>query len=210
MLHLKKVYKSFGDNTVLAIDDQCLETGIYWLKGVNGSGKSTLLNVLAGLLPFKGDVVLNETIPLHKEPVAYRRLVNYAPAEPVYPSFISGQSLIDFACSLKKGDAGALATVRESLGIGGYLINPAGSYSSGMLKKLSLLMAFAGKPSWILLDEPFTTLDTVSQQALAKLIQAQHAKGVSFIITSHHDPETAHLRFSGVFTVRNQQLQQDQ
>jgi ABC-2 type transport system ATP-binding protein len=75
-----------------------------------------------------------------------------------------------------------------------------------MLKKLSLLAAFAGDPSWILLDEPFTTLDHDSQEALCGLIRSRHRQGISFIITSHHDIETSQLVFTRIFTLKDKQL----
>ncbi|MET0394219.1 MAG: ATP-binding cassette domain-containing protein [Chitinophagaceae bacterium] len=207
MLELATIHKSFGDHTVLSVGPRRLPPGVYWLRGANGSGKSTLLNILAGLLPFKGDIILNETISIHRHPVAYRQLVNHAPAEPVFPAFLTGTSLVQFARSIKKGNTGQLRQVQETLGIGDYLANPTGSYSSGMLKKLSLLLAFTGRPAWVLLDEPFTTLDQASQQALTRVIRAQHSRDISFIITSHHDIPPADLAFSGVFTVRDKQLQ---
>ena len=209
MLQLKNTSKSFGSHQVFSIDELRLPGGIYRLKGVNGSGKSTFLNMLAGLLPFKGDIILNDTISIRDKPVAYRRYINHAPAEPLYPSFATGESLVAFVRAVKKGNEEQVQQIRTALDIGHYLANPTGSYSSGMLKKLSLLMAFTGQPAWILLDEPFTTLDQSSQQALAGLIRSYHEKGVSFMITSHHDMDTMDIGFSCQFSFRDKQLRED-
>jgi ABC-2 type transport system ATP-binding protein len=67
MLQLTNIQKSFGSHHVFSIDELRLQNGIYWLKGANGSGKSTLMNVVAGLLPFKGEIILNEKISIHKQ-----------------------------------------------------------------------------------------------------------------------------------------------
>ena len=128
---------------------------------------------------------------IRKHPVEYRMLVNHSAAEPVYPSFLAGDELAEFVRSIRKGTVKQIEEVKETLGIDDYLANPTGSYSSGMLKKLSLLTAFTGNPAWILLDEPFTTLDHASQSALCRLIRQKHRQGISFIITSHHDIETS-------------------
>ena len=75
-----------------------------------------------------------------------------------------------------------------------------------MMKKLSLLLAFTGNPDWILLDEPFTTLDQTSQLALTKLISIKKEEGVSFIITSHHDIEHSLISFTAIFSMKENKL----
>jgi ABC-2 type transport system ATP-binding protein len=67
------------------------------------------------------------------------------------------------------------------------LQKPTGAYSSGMLKKLSLILAFAGNPKWILLDEPLITLDAEAVQVILQLIEQTYKSGVSFLLTSHQD-----------------------
>ncbi|PZR28640.1 MAG: ABC transporter [Citrobacter freundii] len=208
MLELTSIQKSFSGKLVLDIPSLRLETGIYWLKGANGSGKSTLFKMLAGLLPGKGDILI-DGISQVKQPVNYRQLINHSPAEPVFPAFISGDELISFVLSVKKGSIQQVKEVKEILEIGAYTANPTGSYSSGMLKKLSLLLAFTGQPKWILLDEPFTTLDIQAQQNLHTLIAGRYKAGVSFIITSHHDLETPDLQFTRVFRLKDAQLKEE-
>jgi ABC-2 type transport system ATP-binding protein len=208
MLELTSIQKSFNDKPVLDIPSLRLEPGIYWLKGANGSGKSTLFKMLAGLLPGKGEISISG-ISQVKQPVAYRQQINHSPAEPVFPAFITGDELIGFVSTVKRGDAGQVDEIRQRLEIGNYTANPTGSYSSGMLKKLSLLLAFIGQPEWILLDEPFTTLDTQAQQRLHTLISDRHKGGTSFIITSHHDLETPDLKFDRVFRIIETQLKEE-
>ncbi|MBS1936001.1 MAG: ATP-binding cassette domain-containing protein, partial [Bacteroidetes bacterium] len=195
MLHLKDIKKSFGNHHIFSIENLQLSKGIYWLKGINGAGKSTLLKIISGQLPFSGDVVINNKISIRKNPVAYRLLVNHSEAEPLFPSFLSGNELIAFVQKIKRGNAMQAEEIKEILQIGNYLENATGSYSSGMLKKLSLLLAFSGQPEWILLDEPLTTLDAASQKNLCKLIMKEKQKGISFIITSHQDIEPTEIIF---------------
>jgi ABC-2 type transport system ATP-binding protein len=205
MLLLKNIQKKFGSHLVFNIDNLPLQQGIYWIKGVNGSGKSTLLKLLAGMLPFKGEVLLDNYSVL-KHPVEYRKRISYAPAEPSYPSFLTGNELLAFVKKLKSGNDQQTETLKKILGIDNYTANPTGSYSSGMLKKLSLLLAFTGTPEWILLDEPFTTLDQASQLALKELIRQQHAAGASFIITSHHEIDSSNIPFTQIFLMEEKQL----
>lgn len=206
MLELTDIRKTYGNQLIFSIDQLAFTPGIYWLKGVNGSGKSTFLSLLAGLIPFKGSVLLDGKFCIRKQGASYRQLVNHAEAEPVYPAFLAGNELLDFVVTVKKGSRQQANEIQEVLGIDNYLANVTGSYSSGMLKKLSLLLAFIGQPRWILLDEPFTTLDQASQEALQKLIMQKHKKGISFIITSHHKIEGSSIDFTRTFVFNNQQL----
>jgi ABC-2 type transport system ATP-binding protein len=85
MLQLRHFQKSYGRNKILDIPDWHLPPGGYWLQGDNGSGKTTFLRTIAGLTPFKGEISLNEH-SLRKTPMAYRRAITWADAEPLYPA----------------------------------------------------------------------------------------------------------------------------
>lgn len=62
MLHFRKFGKHYGSFPALKIDELAIPPGIYWIKGVNGSGKSALLKSIAGILSFKRDILLNNSI----------------------------------------------------------------------------------------------------------------------------------------------------
>lgn len=206
MMYFKNVIKKYGNSRVVVnVPEFSVSEGIYWLKGENGSGKTTLLKIAAGFLPFSGDILVNN-FSLKNKGVEYRQLVNYAPAEPQYPSFITGTELLQFISEIKKGTPQQVALIKEALNITDFLDNPVGTYSSGMLKKLSLLLAFTGCPAYILLDEPFTTLDASTQASLKEYIGYISNEGVSFIITSHHDIDANAIKFDGSFLLNNAQI----
>lgn len=185
MLRFADFQKSYGNYPALSIPDFTIDAGIYWIKGVNGSGKSTLLKSIAGILAFNGDILLND-ISIKKQPVEYRKLVNFAEAEPLFPEFLTGRELIDLFASAKDAPAGQEQSYLESMGMVGYVHKPVSTYSSGMLKKLSLLLAFLGKPEFILLDEPLITIDTAALNVLYQWIADHHKQfGTSFMLSSH-------------------------
>jgi len=192
MLGLHQYKKNYSGRTILQVDHLQLSPGIYWVKGENGAGKTTLFKSIAGLIPFEGRIEVNG-ISLRKQRSAYTKIVSFAEAEPVYPGFLSGSELLNFYKQTKGGKTPAMQALAKSLSVEGYLPNKVATYSSGMLKKLSLLLAFTGKPAWILLDEPFITLDVDAVAALHTIIMQQHRQGVSFLISSHqalalHEP----------------------
>ncbi|PIQ20860.1 MAG: ABC transporter [Cytophagales bacterium CG18_big_fil_WC_8_21_14_2_50_42_9] len=192
MLHFAKFRKSYGSYLALAIEDLTILSGIYWIKGVNGSGKSTLLKTMAGILYFDGDISINKQISLKNQAIAYRQLVNFAEAEPIFPEFLTGKELVQVFAAAKNAPTGQEDYYIESMHLQPYLNQPVSTYSSGMLKKLSLVLAFMGKPRIILLDEPLITLDQAALNIFYKWIAREHQQNkTSFFISSHQalEPE---------------------
>jgi ABC-2 type transport system ATP-binding protein len=211
MLHFIKFQKFYGNFPALQIDDLIIAPGIYWIKGVNGSGKSTLLKSIAGILAFNGDIILNNNISIKKQPVAYRKLVNFAEAEPLFPEFLTGMEMIALFASAKDAPVGQEQYFIESMKMQNYIERPIGTYSSGMLKKLSLVLAFLGNPKLILLDEPLITIDTESLKILYSWIYTQNRdKGVSFMLSSHQALDATELPHAIELLVDEQTLKINQ
>jgi len=207
MLSFKNFKKSYGAYPALKVPDLTLQPGIYWIKGVNGSGKSTLLKSIAGVLAFDGDILLDGSISLKNDPVAYRKLVNFSEAEALFPDFITGTELIDLFITAKDGEEGQEQALLDSMKMQSFVDRPVGTYSSGMLKKLSLLLAFLGEPKLILLDEPLITIDAASLEILYTWIADYHrAKGTTFLLTSHQPLDAAILPEARQLLVEDQTL----
>jgi len=188
MLQLTNFSKSYRGRAVLRIDDFAFAPGTYWIQGANGSGKSTLLRAIAGITPFAGDIRLAGALSVKQQAAAYRRLVNFAEAEPVFPEFLTGRELIDLFQEAKNGPQGQEERYLEDLRMTAYVHEPVGTYSSGMLKKLALVLAFLGRPTCIVLDEPLTTLDAEAIPVLcAWMVRQQAEQGTSFLLSSHQE-----------------------
>jgi ABC-2 type transport system ATP-binding protein len=192
MLLIQNLKKEYGSHLILDVPTLKFESGLFWVKGANGSGKSTLLKIVAGMIPFEGEVEI-DGVNLRKQPTEYRRLVNYVEAEPLYPPFLTGLDLISFFSTTRKAKKEEVDELIKRFNIESFIKNPVGTYSSGMVKKLSLVLAFIGQPKYILLDEPLVTIDKDTVPILYELIQEHAAKGLSFIFTSHQAFDIASL-----------------
>lgn len=185
MLSLQSFEKSYGGHLVLQAASLSIPKGVYLLTGANGVGKSTLLKCLAGLLPFKGSIRVNNTL-LKKDRISYRQKVNFAEAEPLFPEFLTGEEMITLFVRAKNGSNDDIEQLVATLNMRHYLQSQVGTYSSGMLKKLSLVLAFIGHPHWILLDEPFITLDSDSLASVqAQISQMAHHRDIGILFSSH-------------------------
>lgn len=60
MLSIKNVIKEYGTHLILDIPRLQFENGLFWVKGANGSGKSTLLKIISGMIPFDGEVNIDD------------------------------------------------------------------------------------------------------------------------------------------------------
>jgi len=204
MLTIKNFLKSYNNHKILAVDELEIPEGIHWIKGINGSGKSTLFRSIAGILPFEGQIKLNE-LDIRKDAVQYRLLVNMSEAEPLYPDYLSGYDLVKFVADAKKSSGEQLTLLADSLGVSQYWKSPIGTYSSGMQKKISLLTAFLGNPKLIMLDEPLITIDDRTVEVVYGLVKSYHENhGVSFLLSSHQDFRFEKLAVKNIYTVQNQ------
>ncbi|WP_266368800.1 ABC transporter ATP-binding protein [Tellurirhabdus rosea] len=204
MLTLSSYRKAYAGRTILAIPHLALNPGVHWLKGANGSGKTTLFRTLAGLLPFEGDCLLENTYSLKKHPVEYRLRVNYGEAEPLYPDFLTARELINWVAAAKKAPRQQPDELIHAFGMNAYAKTPVGTYSSGMLKKTSLVLAFLGQPKLILLDEPFITLDEAAVRTVLELMEDGRKRGVGFLLSTHQDVRSAALAVDAQWQISQQ------
>lgn len=184
MLKFNKVRKYFNGRLILDILSLELDNNLYWVQGENGSGKSTLLRMVAGIIPFEGQIAF-KGIDAHFHPVTYRQNISWADAEPLYPAFMTGQSLLDFYRNLRGASVEEAKILTERIGMKEFIDAKVGTYSSGTLKKLSLLLAFIGSTPLILLDEPLITLDNMSVSIVCELVREKQLSGSLVLVSSH-------------------------
>ncbi|MES2652091.1 MAG: ABC transporter ATP-binding protein [Bacteroidota bacterium] len=205
MLSLKQIDKKYGSHTILSFDEWKIDSGIYWLKGGNGTGKTTLFRLIADQTPFKGQVVFND-IDLKREPIQFRSKISYAEAEPQFPSFVTGQELINFYKEVRQGQEKDIDKLTVLFEMDAFLDQKIGGYSSGMLKKLSLICAFIGDAELYILDEPLITIDVESAAKLYHLINAKAKQGKSFLLSSHQEIDETKLKLDGIFQIKDKAL----
>lgn len=207
MLTIRDFRKQYGDTLILSINDLTLHPGIHWFKGQNGSGKTTLFKSLSGIIPCTGTVSFQDGISLHKQPVAYRRRVNYSEAEPLYPSFLTPREMMRFVGKAKGATISQQDALFNKFGITSFQSKNFGACSSGMIKKVSLAMAFAGDPQVIILDEPLITLDEKSRDSLTVLVREYVVeRQVICLLSSHQLLDDVGLPLKATYAIQDKTL----
>jgi ABC-2 type transport system ATP-binding protein len=187
-----------GDMELSGIGE--VESG--FLKGSNSGVKG--VGVLSK--PSSEEKTSEKPLSILKDRNEFLKKVNYAEAEPLYPPFLTAKDLVELYSATKQADIDAAKQQLEELHILDAYLQPVGTYSSGMVKKLSLVLAFMGNPDWILLDEPLITIDVAAVELVCKWINEWHAKkGISFLISSHQSFADG-LDFTGKLSVLDKQL----
>jgi ABC-2 type transport system ATP-binding protein len=193
LLSIRNFQKIYHDRVVLTVPTLTLGSGAHYVRGINGAGKSTLFRAVAGLIPFSGEIWLDDQQEVNRHPVAYRRRVSYAEAEPVYPDFLTAHDLITLVAQARRVPPAEVDALADWLGVSAFRHQATGTYSSGMLKKTSLVLALLGRPDLLLLDEPLTTLDVGTVAKLMDYLRDRLADGLTLLLTSHQDVQPADL-----------------
>jgi ABC-type multidrug transport system ATPase subunit len=181
---LKGISKRFGRDWILKDIDLDIATGQRLaLLGSNGSGKSTLLRIIAGQLgPSKGEIIYHMEGIRSAPDELFAHLSFVAPYIDVYRQFTFGE-LLDFHFSLKSLRKGfSKEEVIDSIALPS---NKAlSSFSSGMMQRVKLALAFFSDSQLILFDEPTMNLDDEGGMWFLRHLNELPA-GVTVIIASN-------------------------
>jgi ABC-type multidrug transport system ATPase subunit len=134
------------------------------LLGENGAGKSTLLKLVAGLQrPSYGTVTV-----FGDAPRAVRGRVACMGHQTMLYDELTGTENLTYFARLLELDAPQEAAAEALGAVGLDAANPrrVGEYSQGMRQRAALARALLGGPDLLLLDEPFSNLDTDSAQRM--------------------------------------------
>jgi len=91
--------------------------------------------------------------------------------------FLTAKDLVKSYCKTKGGLVKDARGLLQQLYIDDAYEKPVGTYSSGMVKKLTIALAFIGKARWILLDEPLITIDANAVEVVCAMIRESYHQG---------------------------------
>ncbi|PLW74850.1 ABC transporter ATP-binding protein [Cohaesibacter celericrescens] len=195
MLTISNLHKSFHDQPVLRGIDLKLEAGeIVGLIGRSGSGKSTLGRCMVGLETAQSGEVLLQGQKIVFGQVETRRRVQYLWQDPVQalsPFLSAHATVLETLNGFRIGDkqdrnehAGKLL---DGFGITKELsTRRPHMLSGGQCQRVAMARAVAAQPDVLILDEPFSSLDLVTQLSTMQLLERIHAtRPLTILIISH-------------------------
>ncbi len=192
---LKDVSKRFG--TVAALDgfDLSVErAGVLGLLGPSGSGKTTALRVIAGferpevgIIDIAGTTVVSDSVWV---PPEKRRVGMVFQDYALFPHLSVGGNV---AFGLNRGEhrATRVSEVLEMVGLAGKADRMPHELSGGEQQRIALARALAPRPHLILLDEPFSNLDTPQRDRVRREVRTILVESRATAIFVTHDQEEA-------------------
>ncbi|MFH2131547.1 MAG: ABC transporter ATP-binding protein [bacterium] len=167
--------KSF-DNNRLALSFSAANNRIV-LFGASGAGKSVLLKMIAGFFnPDRGKISVNSRILFDSEngidiPI-YQRRIGYLPQEYTLFPNLTVRSNILYGVKVQKKvlDKSWFDTLISRLEIGDLLERDPGSLSGGQQQRVALARSLIIRPDILLLDEPFSALDSAIRETLRNMV----------------------------------------
>ncbi|MFB4159952.1 ABC transporter ATP-binding protein [Geomicrobium sp. JSM 1781026] len=187
VLELKEVNKWFRDkHAVQNISFAVQEGKITGILGPNGAGKSTLIRILMGIIrQDEGEV----GYLIGKDHNLPRELIGFLPEE---RGLYKNEKIIDvilYLADLKNYDLNKArdraSMLLEKLGLKGYEKTKIEELSKGMAQKVQFIGSIIHEPKFLVLDEPFSGLDPVSQDTFKAEIRELAANGTAILLSSH-------------------------
>jgi heme ABC exporter ATP-binding subunit CcmA len=177
------VIKQFGRFAALrGVTGEFAAGKLYVVIGDNGAGKTTFLRAIAGLSqPTRGtlSVLGNENIREVRAGIGYM-----AHASMLYDEMTALENLHYFAGLYAAAEARCHAAM-QAVNLDPDLQRPVGQYSQGMRQRLSLARAILNDPQLLLLDEPFSNVDSHSTQQMAALLGEMRDRGRTLFVVTH-------------------------
>ncbi len=177
-MKLENVCFSYGDKAILDNFSLSLpDTGVVALSGPSGCGKTTLLRLIAGLETPKSGTVTSPGLPDTAVLFQEDRLL---------PGFSAS---IQLKAVLKRG--ADITKYLDAVGLSGEANTKIEALSGGMRRRVALAraMAFVENKRLLVLDEPFTGVDSETAKRIMTALRAENLP----ILYSAHDAESLAL-----------------
>jgi iron(III) transport system ATP-binding protein len=210
-LSLRGLTKAFGAVRAAEGVDLDLPRGVLSaLLGPSGCGKTTVLRLIAGLerpdagtILLDGEILSSETAFVAPE---RRRIGMVFQDYALFPHLdVAGN--VGYGLG-RRPDPGQVREVLEIVGMGGLEERRVHDLSGGQQQRVALARALAPTPRLILLDEPFSNLDTGLRERLREDVrEIIKATGVTALFVTHDQEEALSIAES-VGVMRDGRIEQ--
>ena len=188
IVEVQNITKLYGD--FAALDDVSLSVPqgcVFGLLGPNGAGKTTLIRMLMRItFPDMGEIFFKNH-PLSADDT-YE--MGYLPEERgLYKKMKTGEQAMYLSRlkGLSKDEAyKRLRAKFEQFGIMEWWNKPVEELSKGMQQKIQFITTILHKPSFLILDEPFSGFDPINTNLLKEEIAQLKSEGATIVLSTHN------------------------
>ena len=192
-VELQGITQVFGNHTVLSdISVSFEKNSITAILGKSGSGKSTLLQIINGMIrPHKGKVILEGQTLNYENIHALRLQIGYVVQQVgLFPHMTVRDNIELLGKIIKKPKAEIRERVKELMNMvdlpHSYLDKYPHQLSGGEQQRAGLCRAMLLRPSLLLMDEPFASLDFGTKQGIYQhLLDIQKKEKRTVVMVTH-------------------------
>ncbi|MGG3574240.1 ABC transporter ATP-binding protein [Bacillus gobiensis] len=199
-IELKQVTKKYGKEYALDHVSLSLTPGkIYGLLGPNGSGKSTFLKIISGLVfPDRGEILVEDQAVSRRisERVAYLTELDM-----FYEPFKVNDMLSFYQSQFQDFDRQKANELLNLMKLDGN--KKIKKLSKGNRGRLKLVLAISRDAPFLLLDEPFSGLDPMVRESIAKILISHIDLEKQTVLIATHEIDEIELLLDEVIVIAN-------
>jgi len=186
-LELQNINKTFGGTQVVSDVSFAVKAGeIFGLLGPNGAGKTTTIRCILGIMyPDSGRISFSFGSDRH----VARSAIGYLPEERGLYKDVRVLDLLLYLANLRgyslpKARLRAM-TYLAKFGLEGREKAKIEELSKGMAQKVQFIASILHEPKLLILDEPFSGLDPVSQNIVKQELRELSSQGTALLLSGH-------------------------
>ncbi len=198
-LRVRNIARSFGARQVVRDVSLTVQRGeVCGLLGPNGAGKTTCFYMITGLIPADSGTIWLDGEDITGQPMYQRARMGLgylAQEASIFRGMTVEQNVRSVVELHHQGAAISEETARllEELRIDHLRQAPAAGLSGGERRRVEIARALAGRPSFMLLDEPFAGIDPLAIADIRHVIRYLAGRGIGVLITDHNVRETLEI-----------------
>lgn len=197
LLETRGLAKSYGGRRVVDQVDLNVHRGeIVGLLGPNGAGKTTTFYMVVGLIPPEEGRILFNGAEITRRPMHQRARVGigYLAQEPsIFRRLTVEENILAILETLNLSRAERISRLGEllgELGLRALAKARADTLSGGERRRLEITRALVTRPTFLLLDEPFSGIDPIAVAECQEIIRGLKSRGLGILLTDHNVRET--------------------
>ncbi len=190
-LSIRNITVDYENGPVLDHFNLEVEAGsIYALIGPSGCGKSTLLKTICGIIQPQSGSILLENQPV--DPV--RHSLGYIPQNYGLLDWLTIRKNLSLGQVIRKTTSAGEKRIIEHLGLEDFLDRYPKELSGGQQQRVALARAWMLQPRLMLMDEPFSSLDSfTSEKSRLLFTDLWKEQKITTLFVTHNLREAAHI-----------------
>ena len=199
-LRVRNIARAFGQRKVVQDVSLNVQRGeVVGLLGPNGAGKTTCFYMITGLIPPDSGSIWLDGEDVTAQPMYQRARMGLgylAQEASIFRGMTVEQNVravVELHHTGSRAIAEETSRLLEELRIAHLRHAPAAGLSGGERRRCEIARSLAGRPSFMLLDEPFAGIDPLAIADIRQVIRYLAGQGIGVLITDHNVRETLEI-----------------